>query len=132
MPRIAKRKRLEGVPREQWDPMHPGPLAFAIRPTHVDSDLVRFEIFEQTEKEIKAWIRLPSAEQLRVGCDGCNHKHLEKNKDCSANKRGKKIKRGRYGLMDRFTGEFLEGRWVVTSWEIKPGYTSGRAVLNKK
>ena len=125
-----KRNVLKGISREQWDPMHPGPLAYQIKPTHVDTDLIRYEVFEQTSKKIKAWVLIPSDNQKEIGCDFCPKKHSDKNKKCSANNL-KKLKRHRYSLFNIKTQEKLGGRWVVTTWLVKDGYKSGYAEINK-
>ena len=125
-----RREILKGIAREQWDPMHPGPLAFEIHPTHVDSDLVRFEIYNKTSKLIEAWIKLPTPTQMAKQCDRCPRRHSPANPECSGNKKRRK-RPGRYHIVDLLTGEKLPGRWIVTSWEVKPGYKSGRAVLHR-
>lgn len=128
----AQRLLLEGVPREQWDPKHPGPLAHEIRPTHVDTDLVRFEIIASTEKQIEAYIKLPSDAQRRLGCDRCIKSHSPRNLQCAASQRHPPKPSKTYAIRSIITGAAIPGRWVATSWEVAPGYKSGRAVLNRR
>ena len=127
-----QREVLDGVPREQWDALHPGPLAHEIRATHVDTDLVRFEFTRVEARVLEAWVRLPTPAQRRMGCDRCPRRHSPKNTECAANKKTARKKTKMYQIHDLQTGVAMQGRWTVTTWEVPPGYQSGRAVLHRR
>ena len=106
MPKSPPKRKLLG-PRDQWDNLHPGPIAQQIHPTHVDKDLIRYEFIETSERYIKAWVKYPSPSQNEIGCDFCPKKHSKNNNKCSANAI-KKRKLKPFELYNIATGERLK------------------------
>ena len=125
--RPLKRKLLGSKQRREWDGAHPGPIASQIHPTHVDRDLVRYEIYEAGEKIIKAWVLLPTPDQEERGCDLCPKKHSSKNNLCAAN--GVKRKIGNMRLVNISSGKPMDCFWRVVEWIIPGRYRSGMAEL---
>lgn len=128
-----KRLQLNRVPRKQWDNLHPGPIATKIKPNLVDRELIRYKIRAQTEKEIFAWVRLPSDIQMEQWCVACGtSKHSENNPVCT----GKNPTKGRamaramkpfhlYPIKDPTNA--IEGKWKRVEFVVQPKYHSGVA-----
>ena len=67
-----KRKRLKGIPRQQWDGVHPSPLAHQIQAQFVDKELVRYQIVQETPTRLVTYCRLPSPAQVEAHCTSCS------------------------------------------------------------
>ena len=126
MPKTLPRRKRLG-PRNQWDPLHPGPIAQHISPSHIDAELIRYEIYEKTSKIMKAWVKVPSIKQIEVSCDACAKKHSSKNPLCSANKNSLPRKLKGLTLYSLKTLEPLPGKWRRVVYVVPPRYKSGFA-----
>ena len=69
------------------NPQAPGGDYSRIRPTHVDSYGVRYELPVNPPKDetVSVPMFFPSDEQLALRCDGCARSHQASNDRCSAN-----------------------------------------------
>ncbi len=92
MPRIRSsrrrdlRERREAGERNPWAPKRG---YYAIRPTHVDSYGVRYEIpvNPPLNQSIKVSMFFPSDDQMARRCDGCSRSHQKSRVKCAANPR---------------------------------------------
>jgi hypothetical protein len=125
----SRRHILAGIPRAQWDGLHPGPIAPRVRPNAVDGDGVRYELLrvEGPGRRVRAWARLPTAEQRRIGCLLCNGRHDPKNVAC-VRLMGRRVKRGQLLRVggDR-AGAPWPDFWQRVSLLVAPRYRSGSA-----
>lgn len=132
----SRRHLLAGIPRAQWDALHPGPIAQRIKPNAVDAEGVRYQLNDadpilhpKDEKklhtaQIRAWVRVPSADQKRHKCLLCpGAKHRPENEACTRLSRSARAKRG--VLYSFPSGEPLPGAWTRTRILVPPRYKSG-------
>ena len=128
--RILRRDVLRGVPRAQWDPKHPGPLAHQIQARFVDRNLVRYEIVKQTPKRFTTYCRLPSDAQVQAHCTSCpGSRHDKTNLLCPGSRAAvRKLRKKRLYLMENLE-KTLEGRWKQVEMCIPERYRTGTAVF---
>ena len=124
----SRRHLLAGVPRAQWDALHPGPIAQRIQPNAVDAEGVRYQLLKDEKTlppaQMKAWVRMPSADQKRHKCLLCpGAKHRPENEACTKLSRSARAKRN--VLYSFPSGEPLSGAWTRTRILVPPRYKSG-------
>ena len=138
MSRLVKPSRrhiLKGIPRIQWDPIHPGPIAARIKPNAVDLRGNRYQLLDlplgPKQNTAKAWIRKPSPNQKRFKCFLCKgNAHNPKNEACtSLSKRAQKRKYGTNQLFSFPEGKPFVGKWVRVETLIPPRYSSGQCTF---
>ena len=87
--RIASRRRDYAIRRDAGEPnpLAPGGDFSRIRPTHVDSYGVRYQIPVSPVPNVTVGVPMfyPSDEQMALRCDGCARSHHSSNDKCSAN-----------------------------------------------
>jgi hypothetical protein len=92
---MSARKRAQGrkprvVPHTIPDPLedilerNPPKVWHDILATLVDTDGLRYEIAEQGPTYIFCYVKHPSYDMTRNGCDGCSGPHRENNMHCAA------------------------------------------------
>ena len=123
-----KRKRLKGIPRQQWDGVHPSPLAHQIQAQFVDKELVRYQIVQETPTRLVTYCRLPSPAQVEAHCTSCpGSKHIKDNPLCAGSRAVvRHLRRGRLYYMENPSVE-KEGRWKRVNFYIPERYRSGTA-----
>ena len=125
----SKRHIRQGVPRAQWDALHPGPISQRITPNAVDAHGTRYQLLLaeketlETVRKVKAWVREPSDEQRRVNCVLCTGRHKPENTKCVA--LAKSARHTRHKLFAFPSGEPLSGTWIRTRMLVPPRYKSG-------
>lgn len=86
--RLEARRRDYSIRREAGEPnpLAPGGDFSRIRPTHVDSYGVRYQIPVSPKPNVTVSVPMfyPSDDQMALRCDGCARSHRSSNDNCSA------------------------------------------------